>query len=46
MNKMVDEAILLNQARHLFKVNTTVQLLSSEDLGFMIIRGLITQTLR
>ena len=33
MIKMVVQAILLNQARHLFKVNTIVQQMSSEDLG-------------
>lgn len=33
---MVDQVILPNQARHLFKINTIVQLLSSENLRFMI----------
>lgn len=34
MRLMVDQAILLNQDKHLFKVNTIVQILSSEDLCF------------
>lgn len=36
MNKMVDQAILPNQAIHMFKASIIVHWISSEDLWFMI----------